>query len=82
MSCSSRAATTTAITPEDSDNDGTYSDDDKQKAKASIDDVYERWMQSDQTEDDFAQLANSFSQDSGSNTKGGLYEHIYKGQMV
>ena len=66
----------------DSDNDGTYSDDDKQKAKASIDDVYERWMQSDQTEDDFAQLANSFSQDSGSNTKGGLYEHIYKGQMV
>ena len=70
------------IKAEDSDNDGTYSDDDKQKAKASIDDVYERWMQSDQTEDDFAQLANSFSQDSGSNTKGGLYEHIYKGQMV
>ena len=70
------------IKAEDSDNDGTYSDDDKQKAKASIDDVYERWTQSDQTEDDFAQLANSFSQDSGSNTKGGLYEHIYKGQMV
>ena len=66
----------------DSDGDGTYSDEEKQKAKAAIDDVYARWEQSDQTEDDFAQLANSFSQDSGSNTKGGLYENVYKGQMV
>ena len=70
------------IKAEDSDSDGTYSDDDKKKAKAAIDDVYERWTQSNQTEDDFAQLANSFSQDSGSNTKGGLYENVYKGQMV
>lgn len=70
------------IKAEDSDSDGTYSDDDKKKAKDAIDDVYERWTQSDQTEDDFAQLANSFSQDSGSNTKGGLYENVYKGQMV
>ena len=70
------------IKAEDSDRDGTYSDEDKQKAKDAIDDVYERWTQSGQTEDDFAQLAESFSQDSGSNTKGGLYEHVYKGQMV
>ena len=70
------------IKAEDSDSDGTYSDEDKQKAKDAIDDVYERWTQSGQTEDDFAQLAESFSQDSGSNTKGGLYEHVYKGQMV
>lgn len=70
------------IKAEDSDSDGTYSDDDKKKAKDAIDDVYERWTQSNQTEDDFAQLANSFSQDSGSNTKGGLYENVYKGQMV
>ena len=70
------------IKAEDSDNDGTYSDEEKQKAKAAIDDVNVRWTQSDQTEDDFVQLVNSFSQDSGSNSKGGLYEHIYKGQMV
>ena len=70
------------IKAEDSDGDGTYSDDDKKKAKNAIDDVYKRWMQSKQTEDDFAELANSFSQDSGSNTKGGLYENVYKGQMV
>ena len=90
-SCSLRAATTIRTTPstsahlikaQDSDSDGTYSDDDKKKAKDAIDDVYERWTQSDQTEDDFAQLANSMSQDSGSNTKGGLYENVYKGQMV
>ena len=48
------------IKAEDSDSDGTYSDDDKKKAKDAIDDVYERWTQSGQTEDDFAQLANSF----------------------
>ena len=61
------------IKAEDSDGDGTYSDEEKQKGKAAIDDVYARWEQSDQTEDDFAQLANS---------KGGLYENVYKGQMV
>ena len=71
------------IKAQDSDSDGTYSDDDKERSgQDAIDDVYERWTQSDQTEDDFAQLANSMSQDSGSNTKGGLYENVYKGQMV
>ena len=33
-------------------------------------------------EDAFAALANEHSQDPGSNTNGGLYEHVYKGQMV
>ncbi len=34
------------------------------------------------TEDSFAELANELSADTGSNTKGGLYTEVYKGQMV
>ncbi len=34
------------------------------------------------TEDAFAALANEKSEDPGSNTNGGLYENVYKGQMV
>ena len=36
----------------------------------------------DKTEDSFAELANKYSEDEGSNTNGGLYENIAKGQMV
>ena len=34
------------------------------------------------TEDRFATLANTYSDDTGSNTTGGLYENATKGQMV
>ena len=33
-------------------------------------------------EDSFAELANQYSDDAGSNTNGGLYEDVYKNQMV
>ena len=36
----------------------------------------------DGTEDGFAALANEYSQDGGSNTNGGLYEDVPKGQMI
>ena len=36
----------------------------------------------DGTEDGFAKLANENSQDGGSNTTGGLYENVNKGEMV
>ena len=44
--------------------------------------VLDQWMAGDKTEESFAALANSTSQDPGSNTNGGLYENVYKGQMV
>ena len=40
------------------------------------------WNASAKTEDAFAELANEYSEDAGSNTTGGLYEGIYKGEMV
>ena len=40
------------------------------------------WANGEATEASFAALANKHSQDGGSNTKGGLYEQVYAGQMV
>lgn len=66
----------------DEDEDDAYSDEEKAAAKTSIEAIYDEWKQGDMTEDSFAQLANEKSEDTGSNTKGGLYENIYHGQMV
>lgn len=66
----------------DSDGDGTYSDEEKATAKDSIEAIYNEWKNGDATEDSFATLAEEKSEDTGSNTNGGLYEDIYKGEMV
>lgn len=47
------------------------------KAKA----VYDQYLENP-TEDNFATLANNNSDDTGSNTNGGLYEDVKPGQMV
>jgi len=44
--------------------------------------LYDQWKAGDQTEDSFADLAISNSEDTGSASKGGLYEGVYEGQMV
>lgn len=54
----------------------------KDEAKAKAEDALAQWKAGDATEDSFAALANELSEDSGSNTKGGLYEQVYKNQMV
>lgn len=43
--------------------------------------ILESWQSGDATEDSFAELANAQSADSDG-TDGGLYENVYKGQMV
>ena len=45
-------------------------------------DILNQWLAGEQTEDNFAALANEFSADPGSNTNGGLYTEVYVGQMV
>ncbi|MBP8641107.1 MAG: peptidylprolyl isomerase [Oscillospiraceae bacterium] len=62
--------------------DGTYSDEAKATAKAKADALLAEWKAGDATEDSFATLANANTEDTGSNTNGGLYEKVYKGQMV
>ena len=62
--------------------DGTYSDAAKQAALAKINEIKAEYEAGDKTEESFAALAEKYSEDSGSNTNGGLYEDIYRGEMV
>ena len=66
----------------DADGDGTYSDEEKQTAYDAVKAIEDEWRAGPATEESFAALANEKSEDGGSNENGGLYENIYKGQMV
>ncbi len=44
--------------------------------------IENQWLDEGGTEDQFAELANEYSDDTGSNTNGGLYTKVYNGEMV
>ena len=62
--------------------DGTYTEAAKAAAKAKAEEILAEFEAGNKTEESFAALANLYSEDTGSNTNGGLYENITKGQMV
>ena len=64
------------------DEDGTISDEAWATAKEEAERILQEWKDGDATEDSFAELANTYSTDGGSNTVGGLYQDVYPGQMV
>ena len=70
------------IQAEDADGDGKSTDAELAAAKAEIERIKAEYDAGEQTEDAFAELANRYSTDPGSNTNGGLYENVYEGQMV
>lgn len=70
------------INAEDTDGDGVYSDEEKALAETEAQTLLSQWQAGDATEDSFAELANANSDDTGSNTIGGLYETVYQGSMV
>lgn len=51
-------------------------------AKAELEDIMAQWEHGDKTAESFGELANQYSDDGGSNTKGGLYTYVAQGQMV
>ena len=59
----------------------TYSDDEKAAAMEAAINIHNEWKNGAATEESFAELANSKSDD-GDGTSGGLYEGVYPGQMV
>lgn len=79
-------AETTSTTTTDSDGNQTETDlpTDEQlaAAKTKAEDLLAQWKAGDATADSFAALANEYSEDPGSNTNGGLYEGVSRGQMI
>lgn len=66
----------------EADSSGNYTDEAKAAAKEKADAELKKWKDGDATEDSFAALAKADTGDAGSKENGGLYENVYKGQMV
>lgn len=64
------------------DEEGNVSDEAWTTALEEAERVLQEWKDGEATEETFAELANTYSTDGGSNTVGGLYEDVYPGQMV
>ncbi len=62
--------------------DGSYTDEAKAAAKGKAEDILALWKAGEHTEESFAEMAMLNSEDTGSNTNGGLYDAVHKGQMV
>ena len=63
------------------DEEGEYTEAGREESRTRIEEIRSEWEQNP-TEDNFAELANQYSEDAGSNTNGGLYEEITRHQMV
>ena len=61
---------------------GNCSEEAEAEARARAEEILAQWLEGDADEDSFAELANAYSDDHGSNTRGGLYEDIFRNQMV
>lgn len=68
------------IMPE-KDEDGNVTDEALNAAQTQAQEILDLWL-TDPTEDYFAELADAYSEDGGSNTEGGLYTYVYEGKMV
>ena len=62
-------------TTDETTNAVTYSDEEKAAAKTTAEEILAEWKAGDATEESFAELANTKSDD-GDGTTGGLYENI------
>jgi parvulin-like peptidyl-prolyl isomerase len=65
-----------------SDGNVVYTEAEKTAAKNAAQAILDEWKKGAATEESFAELAKSKSQDGGSKDNGGLYEKIYPGMMV
>ena len=70
------------ICPESAEGASTYTEAEWAAAEVKANEVLNEWLTKNPTEDGFAVLAETYSMDPGSVSNGGLYEDVYKGQMV
>ena len=66
----------------EADESGEWTDKVLELARTRAEEILAEWESGERTEESFAALAEQYSSDTGSNTNGGLYEDIAKGQMV
>ena len=66
----------------DENGNAVYTDAAWTECEAAAQALLEQWKSGDATEEAFAALATEKTQDPGSQGTGGLYENVYKGQMV
>ena len=59
-----------------------YSQAEWETCRQQAQDLLDQWQAGDRTEDSFAALAMEYTQDTGSQSTGGLYTNIPKGRMV
>ena len=64
------------------DENGEWTDEAKEAAKAKAEEILQEWAAGEATEESFAALAEQYSEDPGSSSKGGLYTNVSQGQMV
>lgn len=74
------------ITPKggttDENNETVYSEEEWATCLEEAQKILDMWKAGEATEESFAELANTYSEDPGSNTVGGLYEQVTEGRMV
>lgn len=70
------------FSPEVDEETGEVTEEALAAAKAEAEEAYNTWKSGEATEDSFAALATEKSDDTGSAALGGLYEGVYKGQMI
>ena len=58
-----------------------FTDEAWETCRQKAEEIYTQWQAGDKSEESFAQLAKDNSEDGNAST-GGLYENVYKGQMV
>lgn len=60
----------------------TYSEEEWEAARAEAQELLDQWKSGEATEESFSKLANEHTEDTGSQTTGGLYTGVTEGQMV
>ncbi len=66
----------------EADENGEYTDEAKAAALAQAEAYLDEWKAGEATEDSFAEMATEHSEDTGSNTKGGLYDQVVRNAYV
>lgn len=59
-----------------------YSEEDWEACRVKAQAILDEWLAGEKTEESFGKLAGEKTEDGGSKQTGGLYEMVYKGQMV